>query len=445
MSVTKEQEQEEEAKNHQSIVCFDQGNRIYQVTDGLRSKHTRKAYQIAFNQFLKDGAKIKTSDLQVLLDHKPRVLEQMIIGYVENLRDKGKAHRTIALHVAAILHFFVTLNDVPLNKRKITRFIPPDDEEYAHLDKAYDIDDILRLYNAGDIRTKVMVLLMASTGMRQGALSGLLYGHLTPIHEPHNLYKIEVYATSRKWRYVTYCTPECRQAIDSYLDYRRRLGENITEETPLIRELFSPSNPFTINAPKRCTDEMVIQSLEKALHKAGINQRSIGLQKGKRRPIMRSHGLRKHALTRMKKAGIDFSDRHALLGHKSNVSNDLNYDRTEDKDRLLAYVKAIPLLTIDPNQRLEQENQDLKVTQAQEIARLKTHLEARDEKDREISEEWQALKREMDELRKFVFPGPIPRDKQMRKTYLKVVKSHYKDEKGIDIVGIDEVSGNDLE
>jgi len=140
----------------------------------------------------------------------------------------------------------------------------------------------------------------------------------------------------------------------------------------------------------------------------------------------------------MKKAEIDFSDRHALLGHKSNVSNDLNYDRTEDKDRLLAYVKAIPLLTIDPNQRLEQENQDLKVTQAQEIARLKTHLESREEKDRKISEEWQALKREMDELRKFVFPGPVPRDKQMRKTYLKVVKSHYKDEKGIDIISTDD-------
>ena len=144
----------------------------------MRSKHTKKAYQIAFNQFLRDGA--KTSDLQVLLDHKPRVLEQMVIGYVESLRDKGNAHKTIQLHVAAILHFFVTLNDIPLNKRKITRFIPFDEDDSVHSDKAYDIDDILRLLNASDIRTKVMVLLlMASTGMHQGALSGLLVGHLT--------------------------------------------------------------------------------------------------------------------------------------------------------------------------------------------------------------------------------------------------------------------------
>jgi hypothetical protein len=56
---------------------------ICQVTDGLRTKNTRKSYQTAFDQFLRDVA--KTKDLQILLDHKPKVLEQMIIGYIENL------------------------------------------------------------------------------------------------------------------------------------------------------------------------------------------------------------------------------------------------------------------------------------------------------------------------------------------------------------------------
>ena len=59
-----------------------------------------------------------------------------------------------------------------------------------------------------------------------------------------------------------------------------------------------------------------------------------------------------------------------MLGHKSNISNDLNYDRTEDSDRMLAYVKAIPLLTINPNQRLEQENQELKKNRSDYLAEL---------------------------------------------------------------------------
>lgn len=373
--MSKEQAEASYGQNHVQETSFGQQQlpqeRIYQVTDGLRAKHTKRTYRNAFGQFLRDGA--KTTDLQLLLDHKPRVLEQMIIGYIESLRDKGRTHRTIALHVAAILHFFVTLNDTPLNKRKITRFIPPD-EESTHADKAYTADDILRVLNVCDIRTKVMVLLMASTGMRLGALPVLRVGHLIPISE-YNLYQINVYATSRKERYPTYCTPECRNIVDAYVEYRRRIGENITDESPLIRELFSPANPFTVNKPKPSTDRMITQSLEKVLNKAGVNQRSIGLGRFKRRGIMRSHGFRKFCITQMKKAGLDFSDRHSLLGHKSNVANDLNYDRTPDSDRLEEYVKAIPLLTIEPTQRLEKENQDLKAVQAERITRLEARLD----------------------------------------------------------------------
>ena len=91
MSVnTKEQEQEAKL-----LVQETNNNRIYQITDGLRSKHTKEAYRIAFEQFLREGAK---KDLQVLLDHKPKILEQLIIGHIENLRIKGRAYGTIALH-----------------------------------------------------------------------------------------------------------------------------------------------------------------------------------------------------------------------------------------------------------------------------------------------------------------------------------------------------------
>ena len=130
----------------------------------------------------------------MLLDYKPKVIEQMVIGYIENLRDKGKARNTIALHVAAIIHFFVEMNDIVLNKRKITRFIPPDKSD--HRDKAYRVEEIGAILDSGfcDERTRTMVLLMASTGMRLGALPGLCVGHLTYLPE-HKLYKIPIYDT----------------------------------------------------------------------------------------------------------------------------------------------------------------------------------------------------------------------------------------------------------
>ena len=150
-------------------------NRIYLVTDGLRSKHTKVNYYYAFKQFLKDGA--KTQDLQVLLDYEPKILEQMIIGYVEMLRDKRKAHQTIKMHCAAIFHFF-RMNDVTLNQRKITRFVPPDESTYS--DKAYTEDQIIQIWDAANVQTQVIVLLMASTGMRIGAIPILKVGHLSP-------------------------------------------------------------------------------------------------------------------------------------------------------------------------------------------------------------------------------------------------------------------------
>ena len=46
-----------------------------------------------------------------------------------------------------------------------------------------------------------------------------------------------------------------------------------------------------------------------------------------------------------------------------------------EEDMLTEYVKAIPYLTIDPNQRLEQENHDLKTVQAQKIEELQEEIE----------------------------------------------------------------------
>jgi integrase len=361
---TEIQQQQQEAQAQQQ-------NRIYLVTDGLKSKYTKRDYRLAFNQFLRDGA--KTTDLQVLLDHKPKVIEQMVIGYIESLTDKGRARNTIAVHVAAILHFFVVMNDIPLNKGKITRFIPPD--ESTRRDKAYRVEDIGAIIGSGcDERTKVMVLLMASTGCRIGALPDLRVRDLTLVPE-HNLYRIHVYATSKQDSYFTYCTPECRAAIDSYLDYRRRLGETITDKSPVIRELFNTKKPYFIEAPRPATPRIIHLALEKALHKAGVNQRpSMGLVKGNRREIMPSHGFRKFAITMMNKAGVKDTHRRYLSGH-AQVGEDDHYVLPSDEDLLMEYVKTIPFLEIDPKARLQSKVEELESTKDERITMLEQEIE----------------------------------------------------------------------
>lgn len=52
------------------------------------------------------------------------------------------------------------------------------------------------------------------------------------------LTNIRVYKGFRE-EYKTYCSLECASAINSYLDFRRRYGEQITSESYLIRRQFN--------------------------------------------------------------------------------------------------------------------------------------------------------------------------------------------------------------
>lgn len=325
--------------------------RIYLVTEGLRSKYTKASYASAFRQFKKF---MNIQDEHILASYKPTVIEQKVIRYIEMLAANGRRRMTIEVHKAAILHFF-EMNDIVLNKRKISRFIPENDndnDDHNPLDRAYTVEEIHRIINEGcsDLRSKLMVNLMASTGMRVGALYDLRVGDLVRL-DKYPLYMIWVYARSKSDKYYTFTTPECTELIDLYLDYRRRLGENITEKTPLTREMFDTNNPFIINQPRHLTDRMAQIVLEQALKRSGVNQ---GLQSdgSVQRTIMRSHGFRKFAITQMKKAKVDFSDREYLVGHKASLGLDYNYDRTSVEDRLEEWSKAIPLLTISPENKL---------------------------------------------------------------------------------------------
>jgi hypothetical protein len=93
------------------------------------------AYRSEFNHFLKTG--VEAVDLQVLLDCKPGVIESMIIGHIERLRDVEKlSYWTIQMHCADIFHFF-EMNDANLNAKKIKRFLPPDESD--HSDRPYTL------------------------------------------------------------------------------------------------------------------------------------------------------------------------------------------------------------------------------------------------------------------------------------------------------------------
>lgn len=239
------------------------------------------------------------------------------------------------------------MNDILLNKYKVRKFMPADEEERAR-DKAYTREQIHKILEIADERTKVVVLLMVSTGMRMGALTDIKLYHLT---EYRGIYKIMVYANSPKHRYYTFCTPECKQAIDTYLDYRRRFGDPLDEKSPLIREQFDIK--IAARHPKQVQNDGIRWILSHALVKSGQ----------KNREVMRTHGFRKFAITQMIKAKVDYNTREYLVGHKRTRGMDEYYDRSSEDDRFEEYLKAVDLLTITEEMRLRHEVQQLTIRQ----------------------------------------------------------------------------------
>lgn len=84
------------------------------------------------------------------------MIESMIIGHIERLRDVEKlSYRTIQMHCAAIFHFFelnfFELNDVSLNAKKIKRFLPPDKSDHSNR-PTHCREDINQILSKCDIR-----------------------------------------------------------------------------------------------------------------------------------------------------------------------------------------------------------------------------------------------------------------------------------------------------
>ena len=109
------------------------------------------------------------------------------------------------------------------------------------------------MFNAAqDIRVKIIISLMTSSGLRYGAVNILNIGDLEKI-EKYNLYKITAYRKSKKFKYYTFCSPECSTLIDSYLSYRKNQGEILKSNSPLIREQFNTNDKLKINNPRHLT------------------------------------------------------------------------------------------------------------------------------------------------------------------------------------------------
>ena len=120
------------------------------------------------------------------------------------LRNDGLAYATIQFLVASVLTFY-SLNDMVLNKRKISRYFG----EYKKVvkDRLYTAEEIYKALQTADLRMKVVILMLTSTAARIGSLSDLTLGNLTKI-TAYGIWKVTVYEGTNN-EYYSFTTREC--------------------------------------------------------------------------------------------------------------------------------------------------------------------------------------------------------------------------------------------
>jgi hypothetical protein len=341
--------------------------------NAIKSPATRVGYEGSLKRYLNF---LRLTEVDGLLVHvsNPRYIESQIIDYIMSLRQGGISYATIQYLVAPIFTFY-QLNDIILNRKKVSRYLG----EYKRVvrDQAYTTEHIQTALQNADQRMRMIILLISSTGARIGSLPGLTLGNLTKLPD-HGLYRVTFYEGTNN-EYYSFTTRECAATgIDTYLQYRQRCGEKINfkidlqrwepDDTPLIRHQFDVNDILQVRYPRPVILNTLRKGLEAHLVKCGLRQVEHPIAnntsnpnhstKRVRKSISLSTGFRKHVISTFIEAELNHEIRELLVDHATQL--DQHYFRPTEDKVLAEYLKAEPLLTVDPAMRLEQENRKLK-------------------------------------------------------------------------------------
>lgn len=160
--------------------------------NSFKSKETKRKYIYLFTKYLEYlNISYEELDSTKLLKQDIRTIESDIILYMTRLKDeKGYSFGSLNTSLAAITLFF-TMNDIIVNRKKIGKYLGEHIKTIK--DRGYTHDEIKKMLDVSDLKFKVFITLMASTGCRVGAIPSLKIRNLKYYPKPYNLYQVIFY------------------------------------------------------------------------------------------------------------------------------------------------------------------------------------------------------------------------------------------------------------
>jgi len=278
-------------------------------------------------------------------------------------------------------------------------------------------DEIKRIILVSDVRTRALVSLLASSGLRIGvsALRLQLKHFRDNLEDDLPCYMLEIPEELTKAEYghenphFTFISREARDYLMAYLKKREQFGEKIGPETYLFvsqrNRRPDPDQPLTYRG--------ALHLWERACEAAGIDRKPVFLpsRRGRLknrndhgqviRYNIRIHSLRKYFKTACSLMGVDRMATEAMMGHSlSQFGIESVYDYCVTRLDWLRreYMKALPALTFAAE--LPPQVPTVNHRARKRIEELESELKKRDELLKEMREFLEKHEEELKEVKK---------------------------------------------
>jgi integrase len=218
----------------QEEVVIGNNKSLRTFVNSINSPHTEETYVNNIKGYI-EYHNIKDFDSLLEID-KEKTFE-MIENYITfNRKEKQRSSSGINGIICSIRLFYSVNRYDDLNWYILARFKGKERRKMVD-DRAYTREEIKKMLEYSDIRMKVAILVMLSSGVRVDGLVSIRLKDLD-YNEQYKLYKIRIYSDDLNESYFTFCTPECTQFIKLYLEERERKNEVLNPDSPLIRKDF---------------------------------------------------------------------------------------------------------------------------------------------------------------------------------------------------------------
>lgn len=250
----------------------------------------------------------------ILISKTVSLHERMLDDWIGELKAYNITDGSIAQGLASVKSFYEK-NGIILNVKS-----PRNYSRVVYRDSAPTPEQLARLLEVANLREKVIVSILALSGIRESTLCKLEYRHIKEDYEKGIIpIHVHVEVTITKGQYGDYDTfigKEAAEYLKLYLEERRQGNprcnippETITDSSPLISMVgkAKPLTPRTVGA--------LIHYL---YAKAGL----ISLNNS-RRYQYRGHSIRKFFKTQLAALGVQSDYVEYMMGHKISIYHDI--------------------------------------------------------------------------------------------------------------------------